>query len=964
MDLVALREQFNLMLLKTMSTDILQNSVFGWNGYGQTIFYICFIIALFQSFTKSESEMLSSWVKIVIASWFCLAILGHPAANWQRAFPFLSSSGGTLDIAVFNYAKKTFDDIGRHMSDSKGGPRALEKYTLALNDVMGIFSNAVMKCDPSDAKCIQEQVVGKVDSRTVDEPPKDDSWFKNPLTAIASMISDVITWAKSVATNPLMLLFPIFMVIIQVLRGVIEMFMLITFGMITAISLMLTKALCPLMVLPAYRDKIISMFRTTLSTSLYGFVSHLILWLSIIITESLYMTTGKFFISQLQSPSLGSGPAIYFLVITNFFSSLVILSMQAAAIAKIPKICKQIMNLSIDEIVNLGDTLLQAGMGFAKLAGALTVGVATGGAALAAGGLSAAGAAAGAGKMGSMLGGMGRGLGAVNNVAQRMGFDGFMPKGAGAGGGGGFKNPAAGLLGPSGGSGGSGGGDGDGGRSMALGNANAKSDGGSFLKKGGKKGGEIATGDDGEPESYVMDKETGELKKKQKGQGALASELGHLESKQKQQDGVLAADEAKEKRKLKMLDSTVGAMGDVFGGGKGLKGLMSQGAGIAMGGLDAGFGNSDGTAGFKDLAKNMNSDTAKARAHKMGEAMGSSIPGLGKMSAADRAAVSESAYSAIGEGPKEMSEGDEIAFQKLSTQVATGVASDDDRMKLMQMSNRFNLSAEQKETYKNVSSGDVRMSQMITQEETINQNLIQKMSEGKSKYQTQASYDKQMVEFQQRVESGMINMGAVSGNQSIRKNLKESAETNYQAAIGQLMSSHSANGGQLNENERQELKKIVENNTRNFIGDRTNIQNVDKLSGGTIDLSHLMQKKETSAGMLSNISKGMNDAIREASENADADSVPEKIKFFKVGYGDIEMSLDKNGQLDGFIAGGKAITSQADIDNLGFSEKSQVNAYMDAIKTYLQDFELREKFSEKEREILDQVVKKFAPGGN
>ena len=826
MDLVAIREAFNLKLINMMSTSILQDSIFGWNGYGKTIFGVCFIIALFQSFTKGEREMLVEWTKITIASWFCLAILGQPQANFTKVFPFLEGQGGSLDIAVFNYAKGTFDSIGKEMSKKEGGPQALEAYTYKLHNTLKLFSQAATDCTPENIQCIRDIIQGNNVQNTEAEK-------KSGLTAIVYYLESAWNSIKQAVANPLVVLFPLFMVILQVIRGVVEMFVLISFGMITAIMLMLTKALCPLMLLPSYRGRIISLFKTTLSTSLYGFVSHLVLWLSIVITKALYLTTGEFFISQLNTGNSGDG--MWFLLITNFFTSAVIIAMQAAAIAKIPKICKQIMNLSVEEIVNIGETLLQAGMGMAKMAGMATVGIAgmaaaavAAPAAAGAAAMSGAGGALGAVGKGAMA--MGKGIRAVNTGAQRLGFDGFLP---GKGGGGG--SPASQLL--SMGKQMSGGG---GGGSMALGDANSgsgaggSSSAGTFLKKDSK----IAKNAKNKPMAGVIEgDEDGEEKdSKSKGQ----SEIDGLSAKEKAQGGVLSTADKKERRNLKLLENTIGAAGQVIGGGKGLKGLMSVAAQAAEQGVMAGMGSGDGAGWVGGVSKNLSSKEAQSTAARIGESLAMSK----RATAAERGAVAELALDTIGSGPAKMDQASEASYEYLQKQVSSGNASEEDMYKFVQMGNKFELSQENQKTRDTLIKEDRKLAALVKREQAIDQKLIRAVSEGKAT-------DKQLVEFASRADSGMMNIQSLQGNNTLKASLGNITSSNFDKALTDIEKRKSDSGGQISQEDRQQLSLMTDTSSRAMIGNNATLDRVNNASGGTIDVDHLRMDRTRAAQVAS-----------------------------------------------------------------------------------------------------------------
>lgn len=920
----SMQEAFNVELLKTMSTSILQNSIFGWDGYGRVIFAVCFIVALFQSFTKDEKSMLVEWTKIVIASWFCLAILGQPQANWKKVFPFLGNAG-SLDIAVFNYAKSTFDSIGKEMSKKEGGQATLAYYTLQLNTTLGRFVVATVKCSVSAGAygdCVKKIMTASLlEDENKDEPT-------TTLGQIAKFLDDITAFWLTFQLNPFIILFPFFMIILNVIRGITEMVVLVGFGMITAIMLLLTKALCPLMLLPAYRDRIISLFKTTLSTSLYGFVSHLILWLSIVLTKALYKTTGVFFVDQLSGSMGLAAPGLMFLIITNFFTSFVILAMQVAAIAKIPKICKQIMNLSVEEIVNIGETLLQASIGAAKMAGMIGVGLASGGAALAAGGLSSVGAMAGqaGGKFGGMLNAAGSGLNKFNATAQRFGFDGIPVPGQGS-------SPASKLLGGNAGSG------------IAMGDANSGGGGGGGGGRGGsgdkalldknKKKGKIASSATDKPDAGSAtlqgDEDDGEG-----GGSDKKSELTSLEEKKKNQGGILSVTDERERKKLSLLENTVGVAGTAMGG-KGLKGVLSAVGSMAEDGFKAGLGSGDGLSWAGSLGKNLNDKKTKEAMGRAGQALGEKFKQPTKLEAG---LAAEQAYNTMGVGQQEMNEETSAEFDELTSKMASGEFTDDDSLKLMRMNNMYKKTDEQTKKFNSSTSGNQDYWNMVEQEQNKNHSLSKAISDG-------TATDKQIMEYSQRVQSGMVDLYKGRRDNDTFKSLNNVAQKNISSTVSGIEQARAAReaagqGHGLTKQERQQMNSIATHGSRAIMGDNATLDAMEKSSMGSMDLSHLRQDKNQSANLVTNYNTQMAQATAEAQTN-------NHVAFAKLNN-DLEMAIDKDGNMMGFVINGRIVDSFDKIEKeKGSAGYDSLQQYMTAQDNYEENFEVRDEVEKHSR---------------
>src|SRR5690606_13701558 len=150
------------------------------------------------------------------------------------------------------------------------------------------------------------------------------------------------------------------------------------------------------------------------------FVMNLIIWISIIITKALVGATTNMLTVRMKEPSVTGASEMTSLLIANYLVSFVIMVMQISVLFKIPSLCEKIINLSLEEIVNFGQTMLSSGLGMAKILGQATLGVTTMGAGL--------GAAALTGKTLGQLG-----TGALNSAKGLVGAD---PTRLGGGGGG------------------------------------------------------------------------------------------------------------------------------------------------------------------------------------------------------------------------------------------------------------------------------------------------------------------------------------------------------------------------------------------------------------------------------------------------------------------------------------------------------------------------------------------------
>lgn len=343
MDVVTqMRLEFNRYLLDAIGGQVLDTSIFAWSGgFTKWLLAFCMAIAFFQSVLRDEKSMLVEWTKICFASWFCLAILGgvnyrnvpvlSRLDNVPAEYKVKSRSTPTLERATFNWLAWKFDTLGKAVMENGSQGTSLSKEITTLVTLQDRLSYAIMNCKMEDAECLRKYLTGEKDPSTVtaEEAKKDSSG--SLLGALTGGATDMFAHYASMVveffnkmTNPAYWLFPILIWILDIVRAFINFFVLLSFGIIAAVSLFFIKVLCVFMVIPSYRGRVIGMFKETLSAAMYGFAMNLILWISLVITKGLNEASANIIINRLTSPTsaLSFAGEMGVLMMSNFLTSL------------------------------------------------------------------------------------------------------------------------------------------------------------------------------------------------------------------------------------------------------------------------------------------------------------------------------------------------------------------------------------------------------------------------------------------------------------------------------------------------------------------------------------------------------------------------------------------------------------------------------------------------------------------
>lgn len=934
-----MRLDFNRHLLDAIGGQILDTSVFAWSsGFTAWLLGLCMAIAFFQSVLKSEKSMLVEWTKIIIASWFCLAILGGVNATKVPVFSQMNSSlpekykvktknspSPTLERIVFNWMAWKFDQLGEAIIVDKSGKKGdLNKEIYNLNSFQSKLIYAIAECNANDPNCLHKYLTAADPAAVKEAESKTDPSNKgsNDVSIMGVAIPGtgvIVSFLGAVAAffakinNPAFWLFPILIWILDIVRAFVNYFVLLTFGIISAMSLFMTKILCVLMVIPSYRDRVIGMFKFTLSASMYGFAMNLMLWISIVITKALNEATATIIITRLSNGIGASFPAeIGTLMISNFLTSFVIILMQIVAMTKVPTFTEKLMNLSLQEIVNIGETLFKAGLGMAKVAAGMAAGVgglalgAAGGMAMGALSKTAAGSAVSnlgtsvSGGFRRMLGGGGGGPGDFGGSP-----GGGSPAGGDSGGGMFTPNPAM---------AGRGGSDLN---AAAIGEANLKA-------TTSRKPDTLLKGEKDESEMTAEEKLAHHQKiqenKDKADQDEANSRVATLKSGGKVGAGVddnaLTAGQKRAKRDAQITKGL--GMAKSFAGfaGKTL-------AGMALDGAMGGAGMGDGLSTFKTTANALSENPGKTMAATMAGTSALVDKGINKFDSwagtslkqvdhEDRAEQAEELFkTAVVGGKTDMNEADSSMLDQNLAAINSGTASNAQMKEVLAMQNKKNLSAEQKGKISKARATSDYFGQMMSDQEASNAKL---MAQATKEFQSgRGIRNETMEKLNTGAQEGLMDLGELSnmnlgGGKTLGKELNNITHKDLNTKLDPMM--EKLNSGQgLSVAEQQAAGRMYDSQQRSLVGQSALLDKFDKVLGGSRNVDGLRMSREDATVVAEEVMQNMNKAV------AQDQMAAEIVQGFEMSMGSQTQNgvTTYSGNVDGFYLGGQAVTNSADL---------------------------------------------------
>lgn len=372
--MLKIQQDFNRQLTSSMTSSLMNNKIVGWNtgGLTKTIFAICFLIALAQALSnKSPTGMVTEMTKLAFYSWLIIAMLGGP--TYQR-FDFLkindpsynSSGQKSLDIDIFNFVAYYMDSAADQMFSS-AGPQELLDSSLRNKNISDNLMNARKYCaaGAAGASCLRSFMQDKlVDPKTVTDTniqKTSGSW------GIPDFLIEMFQKIYLISSDLNLLFFYLVSWLVDLIRAVANIFIQITFGIITGTSFFLMKFIFPFAVLKKYRGKVFSAMKVPLSATLYGFMTSLIVYISSVGFIALNEASTLIIFKRLADGNAATTLITMNIISFSVFTGMLIFSLlQLFAMIKIPQLSKDLLNLSFDSLVGFFKEVVTVGIGAAS----------------------------------------------------------------------------------------------------------------------------------------------------------------------------------------------------------------------------------------------------------------------------------------------------------------------------------------------------------------------------------------------------------------------------------------------------------------------------------------------------------------------------------------------------------------------------------------------------------------------
>lgn len=433
------------------------------------LFVVCTAVAFFQLFSNKidKNDFLLEWVKLIFRMALVMAILGQfSLKSFDFSGKLFNSNEKYIDVAVYKLLQREFNSIAENIEEVSGPDKFQEEVSRAIKLNMNMI-NAVFACPaPAPPECflkaLKQNSVQSAKEDTAAQNNSENSGTSGDSKGVFDKMVDSVTPSfdfgpvKVITTaiadfimNPYqyIILFEMKALMwgLELIRTIINYFVLIVSGLMTVTTLFFCKLIAPFMIIPSFYGRVISAYKIPMSTALYGFITALIIALSTAVIRAINIATYSVLTAKLSQGTGVSGIDAAHMITGNFSTMIVILAIQIAALKNVPGLARGLLNLSLEQFVDFGKQVIDAGIGTLKL----VAGAALGGAALAAGaaaGAAASGASAygaakatGAGTMGALKGSAGAafrgGVNAarsINSAGGRLrGLAGFIESGTG-----------------------------------------------------------------------------------------------------------------------------------------------------------------------------------------------------------------------------------------------------------------------------------------------------------------------------------------------------------------------------------------------------------------------------------------------------------------------------------------------------------------------------------------------------
>lgn len=406
----SIENDLNRYIISALGDTILNNPILSWDRSLKYVFALCFIIGIFRAVYESSNMegLIAKFIKIAFLSGFTLAICGQSTAYSLLSSAFAvpdplyqyNSPNKSLDRDIFNWTAYHADQLAQVLDSSAQGGDVETLYASNMSraaDTITYSAVASIKClfDNGAAKgtCYQE-TYNRLNSRFADkqDPQQQDqatdqnnnsSWLSFPF---AREIKDAIEWYYvNVPTGMFVLKIAIWLC--SFLQSMISKFIVFSFGLSAGVSLFFIKLFAPFLVMGGFEGRIKSAFKVVLSTALFAFTTKVVLSIGAAMAGAIADGVQNLVVDRAKTGEIGAFD-LFYLCLAIGITVVVIMVMQIKAISDVPKLSRNLLDLSIEGAIEIAQGALRAAGGaIMALGGAGLMGAAT----IATGGLAAAG---------------------------------------------------------------------------------------------------------------------------------------------------------------------------------------------------------------------------------------------------------------------------------------------------------------------------------------------------------------------------------------------------------------------------------------------------------------------------------------------------------------------------------------------------------------------------------------------
>lgn len=379
-------KNYNESIIGAIGTSFLNNKLLQWNGGGLVtfLFGVCFVIAFAQAFQAVGNDMLMKLFDLSIYATIAMALLGQPQAYSMfaplfrvTAAKYQYDGARSLDRDIYSWMAYNMDGMSAQFFGEDPSAKLYQATVRSGQFTEGLI-DAKLNCVEGAEdfkKCMTAYIntgkYVKADSAKA-QANKVAADKMSTYDKIGQFVNEMFLVIAKI-TNPFAWFFPLLLWIFDVIRAAVNVFLLIGFGIMTAFSLFMAKLFIPFLLLPSQRGAVIKGLKIPLGATMWGFLTSLIVFMSLTITESMTQVGQSIFIKEVVDSGSIRGQTMFGIMLSMFLTQLVIAAVQIAALFKVPKLAENILNLSMGAVVGLGGELVSAAGGIVRMISSLAM---------------------------------------------------------------------------------------------------------------------------------------------------------------------------------------------------------------------------------------------------------------------------------------------------------------------------------------------------------------------------------------------------------------------------------------------------------------------------------------------------------------------------------------------------------------------------------------------------------------